>query len=315
MTDETDSAPEQTLFPKPAGERLRDARVAQRLDLADIAQRTRVPLRHLQALEDGDYAQLPGPTYAVGFAKSYARAVGEDEVEIAREVRGRADASAARKPEFTPYVTDEPARTPPGGVMLAGIVLAVLIAVAAGLWYGTTLFRGDGLDGGTPAPTSTFSPEVAPAPTVAPAAVAQVTLVASDEVWVRVYDAAGTTLLQRTLAPGERYDVPPTADNPMINVGRADKLQVLVNGSAVPPLGDGRVAIKDVPIGAAALQARGTAAAAVAPSAGVTGSSSPDRARPAAFRDRAPASSGQRDAPLAAAVAPGSTPDNTMTPR
>lgn len=303
MTDETDSAPEPTLFPKPAGERLRDARAARRLDLADIAQRTRVPLRHLQALEDGDYAQLPGPTYAVGFAKSYARAVGEDEVEIAREVRGRADASAARKPDFTPYVTDEPARTPPGGVMLAGVVLAVLIAVAAGLWYGTTLFRGDGLDSGPPTPASTFSPETAPAPTVAPAAVAQVTLVANDEVWVRIYDAAGTTLLQRTLAPGERYDVPSSVDNPLINVGRADKLQVLVNGSAVPPLGDGRVAIKDVPISAAALQARGSAAAPTPAPAATT---------PAAFRDGArtagPASTGPRDTPPAAV-------DNTVAPR
>jgi hypothetical protein len=47
----------------------------------------------------------------------------------------------------------------------------------------------------------------------------------------------------------------------MINVGRPDKLQVTVNGSAVPPLGSGRVAIKDVGISAAALAARATTTA------------------------------------------------------
>ena len=42
----------------------------------------------------------------------------------------------------------------------------------------------------------------------------------------------------------------------MINVGRPDKLPVTLNGSAVPPLGTGERAIKDVPVGAAALAAR-----------------------------------------------------------
>ena len=60
------------------------------------------PLRHLQAIEDGDYGAMPTPTYAVGFAKAYARAVGEDEVEIAREVRGRAEVTAARRPNISP---------------------------------------------------------------------------------------------------------------------------------------------------------------------------------------------------------------------
>ncbi len=93
-------------------------------------------------------------------------------------------------------------------------------------------------------------------PTPTPVAGGQVTLTATDEVWMRVYDATGTTLYQNTLKPGDRYDVPADANNPMINIGRPDKLQVMLNGSLVAPLGDGKVAIKDVPIGAAALQAR-----------------------------------------------------------
>ena len=86
-------------------------------------------------------------------------------------------------------------------------------------------------------------------------------LTATDAVWLRVYDATGKTLIQKTMQPGEQYSLPNDAANPMINIGRPDKLQVTINGSAVPALGDGKRAIKDVPISAAALQARGNAAA------------------------------------------------------
>ena len=48
-----------------------------------MAARTRVPLRHLEAIEQGAYEALPSQTYAVGFARAYARAVGLDEVATA----------------------------------------------------------------------------------------------------------------------------------------------------------------------------------------------------------------------------------------
>ena len=68
-----------TLFPQPVGERLRAARERHGMSLAEIGARTRVPLRHLEAIEASNYGALPSPTYAVGFVRAYARAVGEDE--------------------------------------------------------------------------------------------------------------------------------------------------------------------------------------------------------------------------------------------
>ena len=70
---------------------------------------------------------------------------------------------------------------------------------------------------------------------------------------------------------GDRFDVPAAANDPMINVGRPDKLQVTLNGSSVPPLGTGERAIKDVRVSGPAIAARlnGTAApAADTPRAG-----------------------------------------------
>ncbi|MFX8086635.1 helix-turn-helix transcriptional regulator, partial [Acinetobacter baumannii] len=85
------------------------------LTLDDVAARTRVPMRHLEAIELSNYAGLPSPTYAVGFAKAYARAVGLDEVAIGREVRQEVS-NSPRAPEYEPYDVSDPSRLPPRGL-------------------------------------------------------------------------------------------------------------------------------------------------------------------------------------------------------
>ena len=69
------------------GERLKVAREQKKLSLEDIADQTRIPLRHLQNLEAGDWSNLPAATYTIGFAKSYASAVGLDRTEIGDDLR------------------------------------------------------------------------------------------------------------------------------------------------------------------------------------------------------------------------------------
>lgn len=263
---EPESGEEATLFPKTAGEKLREARVAQNLSLADVAARTRVPIRHLEAIERSDYTGLPSPTYSVGFAKAYARAIGADEVAIGREVRGDAG-SAPRTPEFESYDIAGPSRLPSNGLAIGVGVLAALVVIGFAVWYGTDWFHGASISTAAPQQETTVTapapiPEAAPA--VAPAG-GQVRLAATDIVWLRVYDATGKTLFQGELKAGDHYDVPADATQPMINVGRPDKLTVTVNGSVVPPLGTGKFAIKDVDISAAALTARAQGQAATGP--------------------------------------------------
>lgn len=281
MTD-PDAADDATLFPKTAGERLREAREAQGLSLAEIAARTRVPMRQLEAIENSDYAQIPSTTYAIGFARAYARVVGVDEVTVAREVRGVND-RAVHRTEYEAYEISEPARVPSRGVAIVAAAIALLVLIGIGLYFGTSWFRGE--DNASPAPIAATVPDAVPsagAAVVPPAG--QVTLTATGDVWLRIYDATGKTLFENTLKAGDHYDVPGDANGPMINIGRPDELQITVNGSAVPPLGDGSHALKDVGISAAALSARapsiGPAAApvaktssprsTVAPSSGVT---------------------------------------------
>ena len=70
------------------GERLRSAREDKKVSLEEIAAQTRIPRRHLESLEAGDWDKLPAPTYTIGFARSYASAVGLDRTEISDQLRG-----------------------------------------------------------------------------------------------------------------------------------------------------------------------------------------------------------------------------------
>ncbi|WP_242138684.1 helix-turn-helix domain-containing protein [Sphingomonas sp. TREG-RG-20F-R18-01] len=259
----TDPLPpeEATLFPKTAGERLREAREALGLSLAEVAARTRIPVRQLEAIEESNFAALPSITYSVGFAKAYARAVGVDEVAIGRDIRGTVDKpSTPRRTEYQTYEIVEPSRGPTRGLAFGALIAAVILLIGAGLWYGTALFRSEESAPAVSTPVANTVPVAAPPTAPIPTSRnGPVVLTATDEVWLKVYDAAGKTLYIGTLKSGEAYTVPGDAVGPMINVGRPDKLRVTVGGQPIAPLGDGKRAIKDVKVDPAALIARGVA--------------------------------------------------------
>ena len=51
---------------------LRNVRRRQKVDLRDVAAKLNIRLIHLQAIEEGRFADLPGPTYVIGFVRAYA---------------------------------------------------------------------------------------------------------------------------------------------------------------------------------------------------------------------------------------------------
>lgn len=244
--------------PASVGERLKAAREAAGLDLADVASRTRIPLRHLQALETDDFDALPSPTYSVGFAKAHARVVGLDEVDIAAGVRGQLDRAGRDRFDYVPHEPADPARVPPRLLAWTAAAIAVLLLIGYGVW------RTVWLNGAAPSVTTEVAtndsaapaPAATPTPGPAAAATGPVVLTATDAVWVRIYDADNNRLLQKEMAVGERYEVPADANNPQILTGRPQALRVTVGGQEVAPLGDADKTVKDVGISAAALAAR-----------------------------------------------------------
>jgi cytoskeleton protein RodZ len=65
------------------GAQLRQARENRGLSLDEVATKTRVQRRYLQALEDGTVDKLPEPVYARGFLKKYADFLGLDSAGMA----------------------------------------------------------------------------------------------------------------------------------------------------------------------------------------------------------------------------------------
>ena len=55
-----------------------------------------------------------------------------------------------------------------------------------------------------------------------------------DGVWVKFYDGAGTQLMQKEMALGERYVVPAGANGPLLRTGRPDALLTVVS-EMIPP--------------------------------------------------------------------------------
>ena len=104
-----------------AGERLQAAREEKGLSLEDLAAQTRIPLRHLQSLEQGDWSRLPAPTYTIGFAKSYASAVGLDRTDIGDDLR--TEMGGQRFDTGSPEVFEpvDPARTMPKWLVFSAI--------------------------------------------------------------------------------------------------------------------------------------------------------------------------------------------------
>ncbi|HZV58095.1 MAG TPA: RodZ domain-containing protein [Sphingobium sp.] len=292
-----------------ASERMRAAREAAGMSLKDVAETTRVPLRHLASLEEGDFAALPGTTYCAGFARAYARAVGMDEASLVSQIKAEIDEMGGVGQgayEFEEAVN--PARVPPRWLAWAGAALVVVLAAGYGLWR--TQLNTPPTDEQIAVQTARDAIEATPDETAGPAAPTlprldgPVVMTAADDVWMRIYQPDGTRLYEGTLKRGESYTVPDSARDPMILTGRPDVLAVTVGGQAVPPLGTAERTISDVPVSATALLERagqGTAegAAGTAPMGSVTTpSTAAPRSAPAV---RAPAAPSPRPADNAAA--------------
>jgi cytoskeleton protein RodZ len=74
------------------GETLREARMRQRLDIADVEAKTKIRAKYLRALENEEFSMLPGPTFVKTFLRTYAEALGLDPHVLVEEYRSAHEA-------------------------------------------------------------------------------------------------------------------------------------------------------------------------------------------------------------------------------
>jgi len=263
-------------YGNPVGERLRVAREEKGLSLDDVARQTRIPIRHLEHIERGEWDALPAITYSVGFARSYATAVGLDGPAVGAELREQL--SGARSTAAGPaayYEPADPARVPPRSIAIVAAILAVLLIAGYLFWrheaVGNAPDEAQIADRTTPADAPQNpapQPKTAPAGQPAQPAAAPtgpVVLAATQDVWMRVTDGSNPkALFQGTLKAGQTYAVPANAQAPTVRTGRADAVTVAIGGKPAGPLGPPNKTLS-VSLRPADIAARGQGGAAPAP--------------------------------------------------
>ena len=247
----------------PAGDRLRAAREAKGLSLEEVASQTRIPLRHLQSLEQGDWSRLPAPTYTIGFAKSYASAVGLDRNEVAEDLRAEMGGFRSDSANAEVFQPADPGRTMPKWLVLAAIGGIILVVILLS-WLNERSLQGDptpptevasteALQQGTQAP-AVQTPQPQPAQARGP-----VILTATQPAWIRVTDQ-GKTLFEGVLAVGQTYNVPQTAVAPLLRAGAPEALRISVGSAVAPPVGPAGQVASNVSLKPADLMRGGTGA-------------------------------------------------------
>ena len=275
MADEYE---EQDVAPVPGvGAQLRAAREAKGLSLAQLASDTRIPLRHLETIEFGDFSALPARTYAIGFSRTYAKAVGLNDADVAEMVRAELDAAEPRtRARAASFEPGDPARVPSSKLVWA-LLGALILLLLGGFFFFRTLFAPAAelpslVEQEQAAQVAQRQQQPPGAARAAASPSGPVVFTALEEAWVRFYTPEGT-LSEKLMAKGESYTVPANANQPMIRTGRPDALRITIGGRPVPKLAEEQTVVGDVPVSAAALLARGRAAA--TPTPGATRAASP----------------------------------------
>ena len=104
-------------------------------DLSEVAQMLRIRLPYLVAIEAGQYQELPGATYAVGFIRAYAEHLDLNSEEVVRRFKAESIAGGEGDRRLS-FPTPVPETGIPGG---AYVFMSLVIAVLGyGTWYLST---------------------------------------------------------------------------------------------------------------------------------------------------------------------------------
>jgi cytoskeleton protein RodZ len=115
------------------GDTLREARMRQRLDIADVEAKTKIRAKYLRALENEEFGMLPGPTFVKTFLRSYAEVLGLDPHLLVEDYRARyepREEAEALKPIGPPGLARDRRRRgpgPPGPLLLAALAAVAVL--------------------------------------------------------------------------------------------------------------------------------------------------------------------------------------------
>ena len=128
--------------PDGPGSRLKSAREAAGLSLDQVAQQLKLAPRQVRALEDEDFAQLPGRTFARGFVRNYARLLNLNGDDLLSMLPDAAHAPALEAPALHPtgaMIAELPTASTPKTSFTRWLIPLVLVGCIVGAaayeWY------------------------------------------------------------------------------------------------------------------------------------------------------------------------------------
>lgn len=196
------------------GSTLRDTRIRNKIDIGSVEQSTKIRAKYLRALENEEWAVLPGPTYVKSFLRTYAEFLGLDPYLLIEEYNARFE--EPEELEVPAFSREQPVRDRVNRVGPPSRATAVVILIVALLGFLLFLGLTGGDDGSKtdnndpqrsarraqPA-SSTAKPKPSAAPKPAGDKV-RVKLLPTRDVWVCLVNAKGDTpIAGQTLAAGD----------------------------------------------------------------------------------------------------------------
>ena len=238
------------------GATLRTAREQRGLSLDDVAEATKIRASQLAAIEEEAFEQLPGPTYARGFIRSYADLLGLDAQALVDEFNARFASAPWELDDEVMFPRRRSARASRRGresgiavVAIAGILAIAVLVVIASTYPSSrdTPLPPTGTEVVTiteaavnPVATAVTAQTAPDSTSAAAQAVVVLRATAQTTVTVRALGAPATAapIFQEELTPDPaRPDVklPKSASGYLIRLDRPGTLTLVVNGNPVVP--------------------------------------------------------------------------------
>jgi len=235
------------------GPYLRSAREAKGIDLREAAQQTRISINFLKAIEEEDFAKLPGVVFVKGFLKSYARFLQLDEDEVMNRYAGltaKPVAAAGQKSDKQklPAAPQQPEPEPEGrpktswepylwsGIAVIAVAALLLIVVP-------TRHRPAERPSAASQPTVSTMVVTAPAATTAPEKL-YLDIIALDDVWVLVRTDSSPQK-QTVLKKGESITWSADARF-LVSYGSIGAAKLVLNGKELTVTGPKNAVVRDL---------------------------------------------------------------------
>lgn len=215
---------------------LRRQREAREISLRQIAERTKISMRYLQAMEDDRFEVLPAPVFAKGFLREYARYVGLSPDDVVNHYLSVQQPQASEE-------GDDPRRAIPARgswphwlTLVLAVVL--LLGLAALLAFLSDRWRQHRASGGEArpaivAPLATPVPPAPPVPAGPPSAPLEVTVDFNQECWVEAVIDGGSRRAEMR-EQGESMQIEARQSIVFTKLGNAAAVDIQVNGYPYP---------------------------------------------------------------------------------